>query len=136
MLKLLLALPPLISMVHIFAAILLHFIGIEYSGSLLLLFTLPVAATVLIHIYVAIFDHSMTKSEHLGYALTHIPFSLTFSFLSILFFLPDTTPDASSSAAPVAPAALICKPPTDPQCLSRLIYVSEFDPERYREDGQ
>ncbi len=89
MLKILLAIPPIISMAHVFIAILLFLLGIKYSGNLLILFGLPVSIVIFIHIYLAIADNSMTKSEHLGYALVHIPFSIVFSFLSLLLFIPN-----------------------------------------------
>ncbi len=58
---------------------------------MLLLFSVPVTLVFFIHIYIAITDNSMTKSEHLGYALIHIPFSMVFSFFAVLFFIPNET---------------------------------------------
>ncbi|PKH87498.1 hypothetical protein [Colwellia sp. Bg11-28] len=88
MLKILLILPPVISMAHVFLSIILYLFDIQYSGNLLILFSLPIIVVTSIHIYIAIFDYSLSKSEHIGYALVHIPFSITFSFLALLFFIP------------------------------------------------
>jgi len=88
MLKILLALPPIISMAHIFFTVSLFLFGFKYSGNLTILFGLPVTLVILIHIYIAIVDNSMSKSEHLAYALVHIPFSMALSFLALLFFIP------------------------------------------------
>ncbi len=88
MLKILLSLPPILSMAHVFLAVILYLLGVGYSGNLTLLFGLPVTLVIFIHIYIAITDNSMTKSEHLGYALIHIPFSMALSFLALLFFIP------------------------------------------------
>jgi hypothetical protein len=88
MLKILLALPPIISIAHICLAILFFLFNIEYAGSLFILFFLPVTLVTLIHIYIAVVDNSLAKSEHIGYALVHIPFSITFSLLALLLFIP------------------------------------------------
>lgn len=118
MLKVLLAIPPIISVTHVFLAILLFSLNIKYSGSLLLLFALPVVLVVLIHIYIAITNSSMTKSEHLGYALVHIPFSISFSFLALLLFIPNneyTDVEGNSKNT-----LLMCAGKSDIECLNNF----------------
>lgn len=89
MLKILLALPPIISIAHVFLAIILFLFNIEYTGNLFILFFLPITLVTLIHIYIALVDNSLSKSEHIGYALVHIPFSIIFSLLALLLFIPN-----------------------------------------------
>ncbi|SHH71724.1 hypothetical protein [Ferrimonas marina] len=123
MIKTLLALPPIISMTHVLLAVLLHFLEVEYTGNLLLLFCAPVALVILIHLYVAIFDKSMTRSEHLGYTLTHIPFSFTFSFLSILFLIPET----EAEVVEAEPTLVLCEDKSGGQCLNSFLILNELN---------
>lgn len=119
MLKILLILPPVISMAHVFLAIILYLVGIPYSGNLLILFSLPIIVVITIHIYIAMVDHSMSKNEHIGYALVHIPFSITFSFLALLFFIPKD--NVKSDAVTHAKETLLqCEDRRETECLKRF----------------
>jgi hypothetical protein len=121
MLKILLAIPPIISMAHVFIAIFLFLVGFKYSGNLLILFGLPVTLVIFIHIYLAISDNSMTKSEHLGYALVHIPFSIVFSFLSLLLFIPNN--EKIDIVIENQDTLLQCIDKKEVGCLNNFIYT-------------
>lgn len=121
MLKILLALPPIISIGHIFLAITLFLFEIKYSGSLLLLFSLPIILVTFIHIYIAIVDNSISKSEHIGYALVHIPFSITFSLLALLFFIPEGNGLNNSKST-----LLQCVDKSESECLNKFYLPPEL----------
>lgn len=129
MLKILLILPPVISMVHVFLAILLYLFDIQYSGNLLVLFSLPIIVVTSIHIYIAIVDNSMSKNEHIGYALVHIPFSITFSFLALLFFIPKDNGQVDASIN--AKDTLIqCVDIREAECLKNFYQRTSSDLQR------
>jgi hypothetical protein len=115
MLKILLALPPIISIAHICLAIIFFLFNIEYAGSLFILFFLPVTLVTLIHIYIAVVDNSLAKSEHIGYALVHIPFSITFSLLALLLFIPQDN-GGSHATKPL----LQCVDKSEAECLNNF----------------
>ncbi|AAZ28260.1 hypothetical protein CPS_2503 [Colwellia psychrerythraea 34H] len=119
MLNILLILPPVISMAHVFLSIILYLFDIQYSGNLLILFSLPIIVVTSIHIYIAIFDYSLSKSEHIGYALIHIPFSITFSFLALLFFIPKDNGQVDASSK-FKDTLLQCVDIREAECLKNL----------------
>jgi hypothetical protein len=115
MLKILLALPPIISIAHVFLAIILFLLNIEYTGNLFILFFLPITLVTFIHIYIAIVDNSLSKSEHIGYALVHIPFSITFSLLALLLFIPKGSGMSDSTTS-----LLQCVNQSEAECLNNF----------------
>lgn len=115
MLKILLALPPIISIAHVFLAIILFLLNIEYTGNLFILFFLPITLVTFIHIYIAVVDNSLSKSEHIGYALVHIPFSITFSLLALLLFIPKSNGMSDSTTS-----LLQCVNKSEAECLNNF----------------
>lgn len=115
MLKILLALPPIISIAHVFLAIILFLFNIEYTGNLFILFFLPITLVTLIHIYIALVNNSLSKSEHIGYALVHIPFSITFSLLALLLFIPKGNGESNSTIPLVQ-----CGDKSEAECLKNF----------------
>lgn len=88
MLKILFKLPPFISMAHVLIFTTMFFFDVKYQGSLLILFLSPIILTIFVHVIVIFIDAEITLSERIGYALVHIPFSITLSFFTMLFFIP------------------------------------------------
>ena len=115
-----LALPPIISMAHIFLAIILFLLDVKYYGNLLILFGLPVVVVIFIHIYIAIVDDSMSKNEHVGYALIHIPCSITFSFLALLLFIPKDNQQGDVHVNSHSEALFHCVDQNEAGCLNNL----------------
>jgi len=120
MLKILLSLPPIISMAHVFIAGTLFLFDVNYAGNLILLFSLPITLVIFIHIYIAIVDNSMPKSEHLGYALVHIPFSMVLSFLALLLFIPKNNDQVDAHVHRHSKALFHCVDKSEAGCLNSL----------------
>jgi hypothetical protein len=115
-----LALPPIISMAHVFLAIILFLLEVNYKGDVLILFALPIVMVIFIHLYIAIVDSSMSKNEHIGYALIHIPFSITFSFLALLLFIPKDNQQGDVQENNHSGALFHCANKHDAGCLNNL----------------
>jgi hypothetical protein len=107
-------------MAHVFLAGILFLFSVKYSGNLIVLFGLPITLVISIHIYVAIVDKSMSKSEHLGYALVHIPFSMILSFLALLLFIPKDNEQVEVDLHRHSKALFHCVDKSKAVCLNNL----------------
>lgn len=84
MVKIFLALPPIISIIHVFISLAIYYFDIKFQGNIFLFVGLPILFVLVIHIIIVFIDKSMGVTERIGYALIHIPFSLVFSMSSLL----------------------------------------------------
>ena len=123
MTKLLLSLPPIISLLHAITSVLLFYFDLNNIESLMIVFITPITIVTLIHIYVAVWDSTVSKHEHIGYALVHIPLSILISFLALLFLLPEQPVELKKNASPSMNITQ-CTNKTNKECLN-LFYKKD-----------
>jgi hypothetical protein len=120
MVKIFLALPPIISIFHVLISLALYYLGIQFQGNIFLFIGLPIVLVLVIHVIIVFIDKSMGVTERIGYALIHIPFSLVFSVSSLLILTLNNADDTKAKSTLTQ-----CEDKSKVQCINSLYQRSD-----------